>query len=102
MKPRHLDATEREERLIALTRQLWQGEITEGVLLRTLRREVLRLSQDEYAGLVGVSRRTLSDMERDKGNVSIEVMNRAFRPLGLRVGLVPRQPELLKRVSPAG
>ncbi|WP_163560305.1 helix-turn-helix domain-containing protein [Halomonas sp. NO4] len=101
MKPRDLEATEREARLVALTRQLWRGEISEGALLRTLRREVLRLSQEDYARLVGVSRRTLSDMERGKGNVSIEVMNRVFRPLGLRVGLVPRQAELWKALTPA-
>lgn len=88
---------EREARLLALVRQLLAGEISEGRLLRTLRREVLGLSQDEYARLVGVSRRTLSDMEGDKGNVSVAVMNRVYRPLGLRVGLLPRQAKLLKR-----
>ena len=88
---------DREARLLALMRRLFAGEISEGRLLRALRREVLGLSQEEYARLVGVSRRTLSDMEGDKGNVSVAVMNRVYRPLGLRVGLLPRQSSLLRR-----
>ncbi|WP_276314077.1 helix-turn-helix domain-containing protein [Billgrantia antri] len=56
------------------------------------------LSQQAYADLVGVSRRTLLDLEQGKGNVSLAVMNRAFRPLGLKVGLLPRQPALLEKV----
>lgn len=98
MKRRELMPDEREARLVALTRQLFAGEISEGRLLRTLRREVLGLSQEDYAHLVGVSRRTLSDMEGDKGNVSLAVMNRVYRPLGLRVGLIPRQSALLERL----
>ncbi|MDI5934421.1 helix-turn-helix transcriptional regulator [Halomonas kalidii] len=98
MKRREHTPDEREARLVSLTRQLLAGEISEGRLLRTLRREVLGLSQEDYARLVGVSRRTLSDMEGDKGNISLAVMNRVYRPLGLRVGLIPRQTALLERL----
>jgi len=56
---------------------------------------VLGLSQTRYAALVGISRRTLSDLEGDKGNVTLDVMNRVFKPLGLQVGLLPRQRHLL-------
>ena len=69
--------------------------------LRKLRREVLGLSQQEYADLVGVSRRTLSDLEGDRGNVSLAVMNRVYRPLGLRVGLLPSQADALFEVLKA-
>lgn len=92
------ESGEREALLQTLVRRLFEGEISEGELLRILRREVLGLSQERYAELVGVSRRTLSDMEGDKGNLSVAVMNRIYRPLGLRVGLLPRHPELLRRV----
>nr|WP_163503165.1 helix-turn-helix domain-containing protein [Halomonas socia] len=69
--------------------------------LRKLRREVLGLSQQEYADLVGVSRRTLSDLEGDRGNVSLAVMNRVYRPLGLRGGLLPSQADALFEVLKA-
>lgn len=103
MKRPTYPSNEREARLLALARQLMREEISEGQLLRMLRRDVLGLSQDEYARLVGVSRRTLSDLERGQGNATIELVDRVFRPLGLRVGLIPRDPELLSQLlNPAG
>lgn len=98
MKRKTLTPDEREAQLIALTHDAMLGRISEGALLRTLRRDVLGLSQSEYARLVGISRRTLSDMEGDKGNVSLELMNRVYRPLGLKIALVPRQAALLPLV----
>ncbi len=80
---------------MALLGRFYAGELSEGQLLRALRRDVLGLSQDRYATLVGISRRTLSDLEGDKGNATLEVINRAFRPLGLEVGLLPRKRRLL-------
>lgn len=93
MKPRNVD--DREAALISLLRRFYVGEMTDGQLLRALRRDVLGLSQTRYAALVGISRRTLSDLEGDKGNVTLDVMNRVFKPLGLQVGLLPRQRHLL-------
>ncbi|EWH02965.1 helix-turn-helix transcriptional regulator [Halomonas sp. BC04] len=98
MKRHNLTPDEREEKLIEVTRRLLAGEIREGDVLRILRRDVLGLSQNDYAKLVSISRRTLSDMEGDKGNVTLEVMNRVFRPLGLKVCLMPRQPALIEKV----
>ncbi|WP_445396747.1 helix-turn-helix domain-containing protein [Zobellella sp. An-6] len=90
--------TEREALLIALLTQLFSGEITEGKLLRTLRKELLNMSQTEYAALVGVSRRTLSDVERDTGSPTLAVLNAIFKPFGLRAGLLPRSPTLMKKM----
>lgn len=95
MKTRHPD--DREAALVALLRQFYAGELTEGQLLRALRRDVLGLSQTRYAELVGISRRTLSDLEGDKGNATLEVMDRVFRPLGLEVSLLPRKRRLLEQ-----
>ncbi|MBB3190006.1 helix-turn-helix transcriptional regulator [Halomonas cerina] len=101
MKPRTLTPEAREAALLNQLGRLLRGETTEGQVLRTLRREVLGLSQSDYAALVGVSRRTLSDIERDAGSFSTASMNRVFRPLGLKVGLVPRQADLLARLGKA-
>lgn len=54
--------------------------------------------QWQDADRVGISRRTLSDIERDAGNRTLPVMNRAFRPFGLRLGLIPRNPHLMKEL----
>ncbi|ERS91377.1 MULTISPECIES: helix-turn-helix domain-containing protein [unclassified Halomonas] len=93
MKPRYVD--DREAALVALLQRFYASELTDGQLLRALRRDVLGLSQTRYAALVGISRRTLSDLEGDKGNVTLEVKNRVFRPLGLEVSLLPRKRSLL-------
>lgn len=95
MKPRHVD--DREAALVALLQRFYASELTDGQLLRALRRDVLGLSQTRYAALVGISRRTLSDLEGDKGNVTLEVKNRVFRPLGLEVSLLPRKRSLLAK-----
>ena len=97
MKRRQLSPDEREAKLVAVVRQLLAEEINEGDALRILRRDVLGLSQEAYAKLVGISRRTLSDLERNRANITLDTMNRVYRPLGLRVGLLPRQPGMLER-----
>ncbi|WP_010628749.1 helix-turn-helix transcriptional regulator [Halomonas sp. KM-1] len=97
MKRRQLSPDEREAKLVEVVRQLLAEEINEGDALRILRRDVLGLSQDAYAKLVGISRRTLSDLERNRANMTLETMNRVYRPLGLKVGLLPRQPGMLER-----
>lgn len=100
MKPR--SQPDREAALLVLLEQFYADELTEGQLLRALRRDVLGLSQTDYASLVGISRRTLSDLEGDKSNITLAVMNRVFKPLGLKVGLLPRQRHLLeKALNPA-
>ena len=93
-----LSGQEREAVLIRMVQALYQGETTEGMLLRTLRKQVLGLTQEQYAALVGISRRTLSDIERDKAQLTLSVMNRVFKPIGLKVGLLPRSPKLLQQV----
>lgn len=58
---------------MTLLKRFYASELTEGQLLRALRRDVLGLNQTRYATLVGISRRTLSDLEGDKSNVTLEV-----------------------------
>ncbi|MGS2872429.1 helix-turn-helix transcriptional regulator [Enterobacter huaxiensis] len=80
---------DRQSVLHAAIRDILLGKITQGELLKRLRVDVLGLKQDEYAKLVSVSRKTLSDIENDKGNYSAEVINKIYKPFGLQTGLVP-------------
>ncbi|WP_280566786.1 hypothetical protein [Chromohalobacter sp. 296-RDG] len=50
------------------------------------------------ATLTRISRRTLSDIETDKGSQSLTLLNSAFRPFGLSVGLLPKSPALRQRL----
>ncbi|PRW24037.1 helix-turn-helix domain protein [Enterobacter hormaechei] len=70
-------------------------KITQGEALKRLRVEVLGLKQDEYAKLVSVSRKTLSDVENNRGNYSADVINKIFKPFGLQTGLVPVSKSLI-------
>ncbi|MBV1788329.1 helix-turn-helix domain-containing protein [Marinobacterium sp. D7] len=94
MKP--LTGQEREALLRKLLLQLYSGEISEGAMLRQLRKEVLGLTQERYAALVGISRRTLSEIERDKAQLTLSVYSAVFKPLGLKPGLLPRSDTLLQ------
>jgi len=89
---------EREAVLLALLFQLLQQKITEGELLSTLRKKVLGLNQTDYATLAGISRRTLSDIERNAGSQTLTVLNAVFKPLGLRAGLLPKNPSLMEKM----
>ncbi len=92
---KNLTGDEREALLITLLRAVQREEMTEGELLR---KDILAMNQDEYAALVNVSRRTLSDIERDAGNPSLPVLKRVFRPLELTIGLLPRSEGVLRRM----
>lgn len=93
-----LSPQEREALLFDLLDQLFDEKITTGALLKRLRREVLEMNQTRYAALASVSRRTLSAIENDSGTQSLGSLNRAFRPFGLSVGLLPRDRSTRQRL----
>lgn len=84
----HLEGLERTYAKDAVLAELAQGHISQGQALKKLRVQVLGLKQIQFATMVKVSRKTLSDIENDKGNYSVNTLNQIFRPFGLQVGLV--------------
>ncbi|MEQ0469323.1 helix-turn-helix transcriptional regulator [Klebsiella sp. JB_Kp017] len=80
---------DRQAVIHAIIHDIMLGAISQGEALKKLKVEVLGLRQDEYARLVDVSRKTLSDVENDKGNYSAEIINKIYKPFGLETGLVP-------------
>ncbi|AQU84435.1 MULTISPECIES: helix-turn-helix domain-containing protein [unclassified Halomonas] len=98
MKRKELSSIEREALLVQLLAKLLRDEVSSGQVLRQLRREVLGISQTQYAELVGMSRRSLSDLEADKASPTLALLNQVFRPLGLQTGLVPRNRGLRERL----
>ena len=63
--------------------QVMEGELTQGELLKKLRIDILGVKQDAFATLVKVSRKTISEVENDNGNYSVNTINQIFRPFGL-------------------
>jgi DNA-binding XRE family transcriptional regulator len=81
---------DRQALLLAGLKRVWLGEWQSGDLLRYLRKEVLGLTQQAYADLVGISRRSLSDLENNRGQANQQLLDQVFKPLGLKLGLMPR------------
>jgi DNA-binding XRE family transcriptional regulator len=78
------------------------SNITQGDALIQLRIQVLGLNQEKYAKLVNVSRKKLSDIENNRSNPSVVVLNKVFKPFGLNVGLIPISPTVLQNVLDDG
>lgn len=81
--PPDLQGLSRTQARDQVIEQFMQGQLTQGELLKKLRIEVLGVKQDDFAKLVKVSRKTISDVENDNGNYSVNTINQIFRPFGL-------------------
>lgn len=88
-QPSTLNMQQRQELRKKVILNVLLGNISQGQALRILRAEILGIKQVDYAKAVGISRKTLSDIENDKGNYSADILNAVFKPLGLEMGLVP-------------
>lgn len=89
---------DRQQVLIDLCTKYLMNEISMGQLLAYLRKNLLSMSQEQYATLVGISRRTLSDIEQDKGKLTQSVVDKVFKPLGLKAGLIPTHEHIVEKI----
>lgn len=89
---------DRQAILLYCAERLMDGRLSQGEVLKALRKELLNMNQSQYAEFVGVSRKTISDIERGVGGQNTQVLNAVFKPLGFRLGLVPRAPHILPQV----
>ena len=63
-------------------------------LLKYLRKKDLGISQTCYAEFIRVSRRTLSDIEQNKGSQAQGIIDKTFKPFGIKSSLTPIQPHI--------
>ncbi|EJL6339684.1 TPA: helix-turn-helix domain-containing protein [Vibrio cholerae] len=91
-----VSAAERKTEANKIIKYLLLEELTQGQALKSLRINVLGLKQDVFARLVDVSRKTLSDIENDRGSYNTEILNKVFKPFSLKIGLLPSSPDALK------
>lgn len=85
---------QRQALLIDLLRQHILGEISQGELLKYLRKNVLGVSQTRYAQFIGISRRTLTDIEQNKGSQTQGIIDKVFQPFGIKSSLAPIQSKM--------
>lgn len=80
-----LSSREAKEQLFA---ELAAGKLSIGQATRKMRR-IVGLTQTEYADKVlKIYPRVLMDIERDKGNPTLETLEKIARPFGLCVGFI--------------
>ena len=96
------DAKLRKAIINSVITKLLFSDITQGDALIQLRIQVLGFNQEKYAKLVNVSRKKISDIENNRSNPSVEVLNKVFKPFGLNVGLIPISPSVLQNVLDDG
>ncbi|MBE0508016.1 MAG: transcriptional regulator [Marinospirillum sp.] len=74
-----------------------EDQLTAGQLLKVMRRKFFGVTQESYAKAIGVSRRTLVQIESDDfGSVSFQSIQNAFRPFGMKlyVGVLPNRKKI--------
>ncbi len=97
-----LSSEERHNLLLSLLAQYMLGELSQGQLLVYLRENVLSKNQTEFAKLVKVSRRTIINIENDDGPFRESILNKVFRPFGIKCGLVPISPNVGRQLFRSG
>ncbi|WIO75382.1 helix-turn-helix transcriptional regulator [Porticoccaceae bacterium LTM1] len=82
------NTTELKEQLKA---DIEAGNLTLGEAIKRMRR-IVGMNQKDYASkVIGISPRILMDIERGRGNPTIETLNKIGRPFGFEVGFVPKK-----------
>lgn len=76
------------ELITELLNSYYKDELTLGQMLKIMRKDLLEMTQAEYARLVGISRRSLCDLEQDKSHPTAHILDAVFSPFGLRTGLI--------------
>ncbi|PJG85662.1 helix-turn-helix domain-containing protein [Conservatibacter flavescens] len=92
------DVTARHQVRADILGQLFSQNITQGQALRLLRLRLLGFTQERFAQVTHISRKTLSDLENDRGNYSVDIVNQAFKPFGLKLTIAPVDLMLMKQI----
>ncbi len=72
------------------------GELSLGQAVRRMRK-ITGMSQKAYAErIVGIAPRILAAIELDKGNPTVDTLNKVGRPFGYTVGFVPQRRRSLR------
>jgi transcriptional regulator with XRE-family HTH domain len=100
LSARALSPDERRIVLEVIQAMLLEGRLTVGQALRVLRARHLEVTRRAYAKRVGLSYSALTKLEEDEGNPTLGSIEQAFRPFGLRVGLVPVAGSAVRLTAP--
>ncbi|MGI2176523.1 MULTISPECIES: helix-turn-helix domain-containing protein [Shewanella] len=89
-KRKKLPSSVKDELMKSICIELITSQITTGKALQRLRTEMLFANQEQYAKMVGITRKALSEIEGDKSKASALVLGKALRGVGLELLVLPR------------
>lgn len=72
----------------ALILKMYRGEMTLGEFVKGIR-DLNGMTQAQFAKFTKLSRQTIINIEQDKGNYSINTINRVLKMGGLKLGIAP-------------
>lgn len=91
MRRKQLSREEMRTQKLLLYDKIKAGELTIGQATRAMRM-ITGLTQKEYAEKVlGIYPRVLMDLEKDKGNPTLETLEKVAKPFGLTVGFIYKE-----------
>lgn len=93
-----LTPEDRANFLIDVTKKLFLNKITMGTAIKLLRVTILKMNQEQFAKLVGVSRKTISEIENDRGNLSVETISAIIKPFKLSLTFLPTTSEMREKL----
>lgn len=70
--------------------KMYRGEVTLGEFVKGIR-DLNGMTQAQFAKFTKLSRQTIINIEQDKGNYSINTINRVLKMGGLKLGIAPPQ-----------
>jgi DNA-binding XRE family transcriptional regulator len=81
----NLSVDERKTLLANINHNLLTGCQTLGQAARRIRTELYCMSQTRYAAFIGISEKTLWDIEKGNTDPKLSVLSEVFRPAGINV-----------------
>ena len=97
-KSKPMQPSEKDDLMLSVCQSMLLGKITTGGALKKLRIHMLSINQEQYANMVGVTRKIISEIEGDKSKASASVLNQVLRGVGLSVMVMPRDKYLQEQL----
>jgi DNA-binding XRE family transcriptional regulator len=81
----NLSIEQRHAILTAINEQVMSGELTLGQAVHKIRSELYGMSQGQYSKFIGLSEKTVRDIEKGNTDPKLSVLSKVFAPAGMRI-----------------
>jgi DNA-binding XRE family transcriptional regulator len=84
----NLSVSERKAILQAIETELAENLLTTGQVIKRIRTKLYGMTQTQYATFVGISDKTLRDIEKANTDPRLSVVNKLLAPGGFKLGAI--------------